>query len=345
MTTKDIIFKTIDSGTAQTNPNSFCHFGWEGTGAYAFFRYAEAYYESAEALFEQIQKSTSISVIDGLGIAMCFSYRHYVELMIKFLNVQFVCKNEADYKDLLNRNHNLTELWNATRPTLKDLRDRVGSSVKLGVVDHYIEEINRFDNNSMSMRYPVDKKLNKMHPEMNLDLINLHDRMNELYYALLGLASDLDHQLLDVNLPEEDIKLFSIKYSSLKNRVSEILSNLSEFESKETQDEIVCFSPFEMIDRTLTKPDSLLYLESLPDDEIIMLDSLYYVGRDIKQGLLNLPLNKSAASTDVIKSCLLGLKRDNLEFGKPKNENINIYGKSLSSIIEYVSEAMSHIEI
>ena len=50
MTEKDVIFKIYGVGD-RPDPNCFCHFGWEGVGGFAFWKYAQAYYDCAEILF------------------------------------------------------------------------------------------------------------------------------------------------------------------------------------------------------------------------------------------------------------------------------------------------------
>ena len=50
MTEKDIIFKKITPGE-EVDSNCFCHYGWEVIGSFAFWKYATAYYDSAEILY------------------------------------------------------------------------------------------------------------------------------------------------------------------------------------------------------------------------------------------------------------------------------------------------------
>ena len=54
MTEKDVIFKTYGNDD-NLDPNCFCHFGWEAIGEFAFWKYARAYYECAEILFERFK--------------------------------------------------------------------------------------------------------------------------------------------------------------------------------------------------------------------------------------------------------------------------------------------------
>ena len=56
MTENDIFFKFYEEGE-RPDPNCFCHYGWEGKGSFAFWKYACAYYDSAEALFQKFLQS------------------------------------------------------------------------------------------------------------------------------------------------------------------------------------------------------------------------------------------------------------------------------------------------
>ena len=73
-----MIFKLYGEGDSP-DPNCFCHFGWEGTGVFAFEKYALAYYDSAEFLFAKFKESSGdLAILDGIGLTICFLYRHYV---------------------------------------------------------------------------------------------------------------------------------------------------------------------------------------------------------------------------------------------------------------------------
>lgn len=87
MTEKDIIYKIYEDGKLP-NPDCFCHYGWEGTGAFAFWKYANAYYDSAEVLYEKYTQSKGdYAILDGVGITIAFLYRHFVELTVKYLYI------------------------------------------------------------------------------------------------------------------------------------------------------------------------------------------------------------------------------------------------------------------
>lgn len=340
MSTDDIIFKEIENATA-LNPNDFCHFGWEGTGAYALYRYACAYYDSACALFEDIKATQSINLIDGYGITMCFAYRHFVELYLKHIYIKFVCTSEEDYKRFLNKGHNVVELWNESKPTLKAFKDRVGSAVSLGAVEHYIKEISQFDINSMSMRYPINKNLEPLQPHRQLDIQNLHDRMEELYAALEQIAWDFDNQLVNDNIPEEEINSFKSKYLELLPSVHKFLAEIEKFIDRSPHE--IDFSSMEKGINLHRNVIPMSVYDSYTDDEVMLFDVLYYAGRDIGNRDVRLPIEPAERMMDVLKLCVLQIRRDHFVFGKPKNTEVNIYEKGASSVYDKIKATIDEL--
>ena len=336
----DIVFNLIPKGE-RADPDTFCYYGWEGIGSFAFWRYATAYYDSAEVLFEKFKASAGHNdILDGTGITMCFLYRHFVELSIKSLYARFVLTSEEDYKAFLNKNHNLYELWHSVKPKLSELKKKVGSSVDIGVLEHYIMEFDKFDKDSMAMRYPVKKKdLAPMHESARLDIFNLHDRVNELYLAFEGIASDLDNQLFD-EVDEQKTDAFLDKYEELRHRVMWLIDKMK----GGTQNKDKAVDTLDFSDLSTTPKDCMIELYRCPDDEVIMYDTLYYTGRAIKSRQLRLPKNPYEAQKDAVKMCVLNMERDHLEFGKPKNSEVTICEKAPSSIYAYVSEAVKVID-
>lgn len=343
MTDKDVLFQEI-----QDNPDldqtHFCHYGWEGTGTFAFWKFAKAYYDSAEALFEKFKQSKGdYAILDGIGVTMCFLYRHFVELSIKYLYLKYVCTSEDDFKDYLNINgHFLIELWNAAKPELRVLRERVGSTVSLGVLEHYIKEFNDFDRDSMTMRYPVNKKLEPTNKQTRLDIFNLHDRMQEMFYAFDGLDGDLENQLKQ-SVDQKEIDTFLLVYQELRPKVYWFLDSMKPFAESES-DDITITDLMDFLKSEQKNNNTMVVFNKCSDDELIMFDTLYYTGRMISCEELRLPKNPDEARQDVITRCILNLKQDHLEFGKPKNDQINIYAKLPSSIIRFVSKTVSIID-
>lgn len=50
-------------------------------------------------------------ILDGLGLPICFLYRHFTELHLKFLIRKFGCSTDSDYKELVEKGHDLIKLW------------------------------------------------------------------------------------------------------------------------------------------------------------------------------------------------------------------------------------------
>lgn len=338
MTEKDVIFKLYGKDD-NPDPNCFCHFGWEGIGSFAFWKYACAYYECAEILFERFKDAKGdYAILDGIGLPICFSYRHFIELSLKNLFVKFVCTNEQEYKDYLNKGHDLGELWNAIKSKLSELRKRVRSTVSLGCVEHYIKEFDKFDQSSMTLRYPVNKKLEPMRQETRLDIYNLHDRMRELYDAFNNLSYELENQLF-IEVDSEKLDKFTNKYEELRSKIETIIDEIDSVKDEESKSANV-------LEWFKNSETSKIYsiLKDCSDDELILLDTLYYTGRAIITEGLRLPRNRYDACIDVKKKCIQNMEHDRLEFGKPKNDEINIYGKQKSVIVENVRKAMEFLD-
>ena len=124
------------------------------------------------------------SSIDLLTFPIIFCYRHYIELSLKFLIVQY--GNDADAQSELNTHH-LSRLWGKVNDVIKeyDIED-INNSVP--AVTEIIEDFQNLDPGSISFRYSVSKngKRIKLKHEV-FDLDNLADVMCrfENYIALL----------------------------------------------------------------------------------------------------------------------------------------------------------------
>ena len=343
MTDKDIIFRFYQEGE-RPNPNCFCHYGWEGTGAFAFWKYAQAYYDSAEILFEKFTCSMGdFAVLDGIGLTICFLYRHYIELTIKYFLVKYGAKDDEDqYKKILGNGHKLNKLWLESRDIIRPLKDRVGSKVNLSSLEHYILEVDRFDQNEEAMRYPIKKNLKSMHEPSRLDIYNLHDRMVELFGAFKQLDNDIENQLF-VDVSQGYIGAFLERYEALRPRIIWFLESMSEINKIRDKGPVwLNLGDIEQKNTQWTKQTKLF--ESCTDDELILFDTLYYTGQYIRSGLLNLPQNPHEAKIDAVKQCIISMKHDHIVFGQPINEEISIETKSASAIIRCMPHAVAVID-
>lgn len=341
MTDKDIIFKFYQQGETP-NPDCFCHYGWEGTGSFAFWKFAQAYYDSAEILYEKFTHSKGdFAVLDGIGLTICFLYRHYVELTVKYLYVKYE-HDESQYKQFFEIGHQLNKLWIKVRVIIKPLKERVGSKVNLNSLDHYIREIDKFDQNEVAMRYPIKNNMKPMHESTRLDIYNLHDRMTELYNAFKQLDDIIENQLFD-EIPHDLITTFLEKYEALRPRVMWFLESLRRIDLIEDKGPI--WLSLGAINQENTKWAKQIDLfKSCTNDELILLDTLYYTGLYIRTGQLNLPKYPKEAKIDAVKQCIINMRHDHIIFGQPQNVELSIEMKSISAILRCIPFALAAID-
>lgn len=230
------------------------------------------------------------------------------------------------------------ENYGMLKSKLSELRKRVRSTVSLGCVEHYIKEFDKFDQSSMTLRYPVNKKLEPMRQETRLDIYNLHDRMRELYDAFDNLSYELENQLF-IEVDSEKLDKFTDKYEELRPRIVTILDKIDSINDEAFNSEI-------FLERLRNSETSKMVsiFKGCSDDEIIMLDTLFYTGRAINAEELRLPKNPYDARVDAKKKCILNMEHDGLDFGRPKNDQINIYGKQKAVIVKNVRKAMEFLD-
>ena len=128
------------------------------TTAYLGYRasssvYAIGYKESADALIERVIEKDSGADLQFYSIA--FLYRHYLELRLKELLISggHVVYNESKLQHL----HDLHNLWEPVRDILESITPDTYSA-EMDALGKCIDELCILDAESMSFRYPVNKK-------------------------------------------------------------------------------------------------------------------------------------------------------------------------------------------
>ena len=212
----------------------FSHFGWEGNGAFSFVSISDGYWDSAKILLgKMISDSRKIAVIDTLIYPLFFNYRHSIEAYLKALFFNHGNHTEEERQKFLKCGHNLQSLWSNLRPTLDAGKKHVGSSVNLDAIEHYIKEINKFDPDSMVMRYPIRKDLkNNKGRQDRVDFIHFGERMDELCNSLRQIDYDISNQMDELATPEELSKYLEV-FTKYKDEIDEFLLLLE----KELKDE------------------------------------------------------------------------------------------------------------
>lgn len=360
MTDKDILFKDLTNEELVAKPqDEIAHFGWGGNGAFAFFLTAEAYFESAETLYSKMRSAgKDFAVLDGHIYPLVFLYRHFVELFLKGLYFKYSRVEEEDLKKYLNEvGHDLRKSWAKVKPFLSQGKKHVGSKENIGAIEHYIHAMNDFDADSMGMRYPVNKNLDKMHTHpVHLDYINLHDRMVEFYHAIHQIDYDVDNQVLSV-ASDDEISYYMDHYSRLLPILEKYIESLKKEILEKADKKKPALSMHERIMNQIrenkekalcrqngeeVEDDHGWIYENSGDDFKILVESLYHSGRSVQERLINLSSNPAERSKEFVSCCLDLMKAEGMAFGKPvKTYQTNVFSKSADSIFENISKAIS----
>lgn len=313
----DVLFLQLTGKEKDFSANKIVYLGWYGSGASAMLEYAESYLNSAGVLFEEFKRSAGdYARLDFLGMSIIFMYRHYCELIIKYLYIKYVHKvrnfaSEDDYnndiKDLLNKGHRVIDLWNYTSPIISDLRSRIKSVVPIEALKSYFEQVSSFDPDSMKMRYPIDKNLSPMVDEdVKIDIFNLHEKMVALAEAIQILDGEIDNQIThNASVDKLDdcfqrIKRYSKIFEEYISLVENNVEEVDEDDLGRTLFEFLNPTP-EEIEENRKKRE---IIENLPDDALLILDALFYVGRDINQKHITLPKNRDTSLYNVLTAIL-----------------------------------------
>jgi hypothetical protein len=344
MPNKNILFKNLEGEELAKKPqNEIAHFGWEGGGSFAFEMIAQSYYEGAETLFEKIQAAgNDFAVIDSLIYPMAFLYRHFIELYLKGLYLKYSGETEENIKSYLDRaSHNLMASWNEVKPFFSKGKKHVGSTVNIDGIEKSIRSMNKFDPTSMGMRYPIDKNLDELHPKaIHLDYIEVHNQMVKLHESLLKIDADIDGQVKNI-ADEVNIESFLEHYHKWNSKLDFYLLILQkEMETTHNEEDFEVVSIFEHLDELSDEEESIVFYEESDDDFKIIVEVLYYVGRDLRTNGMHLSKNKAEKKKEFVTCCLNHMKAFHLRFSGPVDINLmNAYTKSPDAIYNNISMA------
>lgn len=150
--------------------------------------FPEAYMNTAIILLQMIIMTNSNRIRDGLIYPALFSFRHYLELTMKDSLNYFSNSNSSQVvKEVLDRDHNLKNLWKALLPYVE-----IGENVD--IMQKLVYEVNNIDPTSETFRYPyeVDDNGNKRLPHIDQTRLNdvkqLKKVMLKMYCFFNGIS-------------------------------------------------------------------------------------------------------------------------------------------------------------
>lgn len=135
------------------------------------FGYINSYKEAADDLVEMKHPDLYIFPI-------IFSYRQYLELLLKNIYVINKIKNKDDYEKFIKKvSHNLSKVWQVVKPILQDNH----KDEDIDYIEELIDIIHKLDPYSDKFRYPEDRKQNKsIKQDLAINTYNLKESIDTL---------------------------------------------------------------------------------------------------------------------------------------------------------------------
>jgi len=127
-------------------------------------KYALGYKQASLILIEKYELSNDPRSIENLVYPIFFLYRHFTELQLKQILIDYA-KFKLE-KTLIPSTHSLSKLWNGVKPIInKIFFDEKSCLFNRTDYNHedttkletFLENLNNYDKQSISFRYPVDK--------------------------------------------------------------------------------------------------------------------------------------------------------------------------------------------
>ncbi len=263
----------------------FSHFGWEGNNAFSFETISDGYWEAAKIILREMDSNIhKIEKIDTLIYPLFFNYRHSIEAYLKALFFNHGNHTDEEKQIFLKKGHDLQSLWSHLRPTLAAGKKHVGSSVNLIAIEDYIKEINKFDPDSMVMRYPVSKDLkNNKGRQYRIDFMHFGKSMDKLCNDLRQIDCDISNQMDEIATPEEVSNYLEV-FTQYKVEIDGFLSLLEKEKEKEKEKEFtISFSDLEpsLINEKISQVDN--FFQDCASDLLILLNALFYGGRAVNE--------------------------------------------------------------
>jgi hypothetical protein len=182
----------FQSGTEQYADLNAC-VGQNG-GRYDLYDYACGYFEATDALLKAAKHKKV--TIDDIVYPACLSFRHGVELFVKYLVTQLALLNDSD--DKFEQKHSILVNWKLVLKHKKSFSPHEADFEKFDAAVNAIEEIDPF---GMTFRYPDDRD-GGQHlvdwPHINLHVLHLrHKELSDISKKWYGKMEKLRESKAD----------------------------------------------------------------------------------------------------------------------------------------------------
>jgi hypothetical protein len=166
--------------------------------------YADGYKKAADMLVERLEGNAPEDI---LILPIIFTYRHYLELKLKYLISALDVLSDTKMSANQFMTHNLTTLWAYVKDHLGCIRGKPLDKNMLASFDQMINELANLDPDSMHFRYAYDRDFNEMNIPKSLNLRHFKESMgilaNGFTYIEVGMDYEREARAIDADFEAE----------------------------------------------------------------------------------------------------------------------------------------------
>lgn len=339
----DEIFRylTVDEANDAKDYNDFACFRWDGTDWLAFYMYADNYYNAAFQLLEDSKNNRysndyqPCQNIDSIIYPICFMYRHYVELTLKWLYLKYATLDNEGRKEYLNHaGHKLNPFWIDLKPILQKKMSKVDCDCDIEAIEHYVNEWHQFDEESFKMRYPCSKNKESVSVEgLKLDVVTLKEKMTSFRDSINYMDGCIDNTMSDSGPRDEKCKFWNM-FAAIKGKIEGFIANLENADEKKMIPHPSC----RYLSSNEVKRCIYSFFNELSSDELIVVEIIYLVS----SSFYTWPKSKSQAQQAFLSACVSQMQIEQFKFGEPVDDkNISFHRKNKRVLLSSFGKALS----
>ena len=189
---------------------------------HSLFLLVEGYRDASSKLLNELLTAEKVDwlKIDSLIYPILFSFRHYLELVIKdtIRNYNLIDKKINSDEIGFKKEHSILKLWTLLKNRIVENYEGYDKEtiqqceIENTSVENMLIEINNLDEFSFGFRYPfqivdygknINSKIVYMFGELKIDLNNLNENMSKLINYFEGLNCQSVHILDEIQTVKE----------------------------------------------------------------------------------------------------------------------------------------------
>lgn len=329
------------------------YYGWELGIRHFFYNYMIGYKNAANSLCNSIIEAANDSKIeftDTVVYPYVFTAYHTIELLLKYSYLELRERSKFEITNYMKKgSHKLNKLWGIIKPDFIILSQRLGIDFDFCAVEHYINEFEKNDDNSMSYRYPIRKDLEKYHKQWkHLDITQLNNSLNSFVDYMYEKVRIMSSNLMDAEYCDSFADSFTKLLVKSQKKIHEAIEHIQKNIDKEVPYDgirIIKFSDIKLPTKEDIQEENR-WISSYTEEQKSLLLLLYYTGRHLPQ--YRLAIEKAERKRDVQK--LLYIHSDNeSELSSPKSDSKDelfgvyiFHGNRLS--LKYITDILNELD-